>query len=120
MSAARVATSDCGPHTLRLVTAVRTPSVVCHWRGGPTVVTATSRRVQLVTTTCYQLAPVRRAGPITSTRYGAQLRSLQPAAQTLVGSAHFLLYTTVADWVAGAQLCGSIGGALAYYDTSMQ
>ena len=61
-----------------------------------------------------------RAGPITSARYGVQLRNLLPAAQTLVGSAHFLLYTTVVDWPTGAQLCSSIGGALAYFDTTLQ
>lgn len=44
------------------------------------------------------------AGPTSASAYGAQLRSLAPAAQTLQGTAHFQLFTRLMDWPA-AEMC---------------
>jgi hypothetical protein len=44
-----------------------------------------------------------------------------PAAHTLVGNAHFMLFaSSMMDWPTASLLCSSHGGALAYFDNPVQ
>ncbi|KAG2424121.1 hypothetical protein HXX76_014795 [Chlamydomonas incerta] len=47
---------------------------------------------------------------------GMRFRSVLPAAQTLVGSAHFMLFPYLTDWRTAELLCEANGGYLAFFD----
>ncbi|KAG2440758.1 hypothetical protein HXX76_003615 [Chlamydomonas incerta] len=57
---------------------------------------------------------------ITRSREGSRMRSLAPAAQTVHGTAHFMLFPLLMEWPEAELLCEAQGGNLAYFDSPEQ
>ncbi|KAG2487947.1 hypothetical protein HYH03_013526 [Edaphochlamys debaryana] len=58
--------------------------------------------------------------PVAASRLGVSLRTIPPSAQTLQGSAHFMLYTRLMDWPTARVMCKAQGGDLAFFDSPAQ